>query len=297
MKKKDNIFKSATQKLKNNRFLRAIILSTLLISNTKLSPDLVAQEQATTATTSFLPIQKENAEIQIVCDEMDKPLAEQLKNIIWELQDTNTLSYNIIAELGKSGTIIEITRESDKNNGVYLIGKNKISIPKNTISNNPDEKKSIKKTLIHETIHMIQDKNKIFDDCRGLSPSEYCTVFTLAELDATCKSYIVEEPEYWNTNSIFECLSDLIPCYESYTKKALVLSQIQGHTTPTDIKKVIEKFNIKGFDKYESTEKLIDTVKSKISPDLMKEIISADNEYNNKNKSEILLTQNTQKEF
>ena len=298
---KEKIFNKATKKIKNNNFIKTIIFTSLLLTNARLTPDLIAEE-----TPSPTPIETtiKDTEIQINCNADEKYLALQLKNIILDLNNHNDISKIIIKSLEENNTTIEISETNDISNGYYVIGSNKIYIPKNVIENTLTSKDklshtySLQKAIIHETIHMLQDKKGIFKDCEHLSPLDSSIVYTLSELDAICKSYIVMDTGVWDTNLIFECLKDMIPCLENYTKKGLYLSQTNNNKSQDiSIEKVLKKLNNKGFDDYENISKMIETAKAKISPEIMEEILIANNAYNGFENNMYVSTNLIQKEF
>ena len=281
--KKDKIFKSATLKLKNSRFLKSLILSSLLLSNAKLTPDLIAEEAKPTPKIETII---DNPTIQIQCEKETENLAKNLKTIINDLENDNPLCYMIVSELEKNNITIQITEPDEYTNGYYIIGSKTIYIPQNQIPTNLNkeskyEQNSLKRTIIHETIHMLQDINGIFEDCKKLSPMDSCIMSVLVELDAICKSFTIQNPDEWKTSDeMFYTMKNIIPCLDNEIKNALNKSKRQIPTLPTiTIDSVIQKLNIPGMDQYKDISGIIETIKQNITPELMNEIILEDTKY------------------
>lgn len=281
--KKDKLFKSATLKLKNSRFLKVFILSNLLLTNAKLTPDIIAEEAKTTPK---IETTIDNPTIQIECEEETKLLAQNLKTIINDLEDDNYLCQMIVSELEKNNINIKITKPDEYTNGYYIIGGNTIYIPQNNIPEILDEdskyeQKSLKKTIIHETIHMLQDNKGIFKDYEKLSPMDACIMSVLVELDAICKSFIIQNPDEWkSSDEIFYTMKNIIPCLETDIKITLNKSKRLIPTLPSiSIDSVIKKLNITGIDEYKDIESIIKTIKENIPQELMNEIILQDTKY------------------
>ncbi len=281
--KKDKIFKSATLKLKNSRFLKSLILSSLLLSNAKLTPDLIAEEAKPTPKIETII---DNPTIQIQCEKETENLAKNLKTIINDLENDNPLCYMIVSELEKNNITIQITEPDEYTNGYYIIGSKTIYIPKNQIPTNLNkeskyEQNSLKRTIIHETIHMLQDINGIFEDCKKLSPMDSCIMSVLVELDAICKSFTIQNPDEWKTSDeMFYTMKNIIPCLDNEIKNALNKSKRQIPTLPTiTIDSVIQKLNIAGMDQYKDISGIIETIKQNITPEIMNEIILEDTKY------------------
>lgn len=281
--KKDKIFKSATLKLKNSRFLKSLILSSLLLSNAKLTPDLIAEEAKPTPKIETII---DNPTIQIQCEKETENLAKNLKTIINDLENDNPLCYMIVSELEKNNITIQITEPDEYTNGYYIIGSKTIYIPQNQIPTNLNkeskyEQNSLKRTIIHETIHMLQDINGIFEDCKKLSPMDSCIMSVLVELDAICKSFTIQNPDEWKTSDeMFYTMKNIIPCLDNEIKNALNKSKRQIPTLPTiTIDSVIQKLNIPGMDQYKDISGIIETIKQNITPEIMNEIILEDTKY------------------
>lgn len=281
--KKDKIFKSATLKLKNSHFLKSLILSSLLLSNAKLTPDLIAEEAKPTPKIETII---DNPTIQIQCEKETENLAKNLKTIINDLENDNPLCYMIVSELEKNNITIQITEPDEYTNGYYIIGSKTIYIPQNQIPTNLNkeskyEQNSLKRTIIHETIHMLQDINGIFEDCKKLSPMDSCIMSVLVELDAICKSFTIQNPDEWKTSDeMFYTMKNIIPCLDNEIKNALNKSKRQIPTLPTiTIDSVIQKLNIPGMDQYKDISGIIETIKQNITPELMNEIILEDTKY------------------
>lgn len=281
--KKDKIFKSATLKLKNSRFLKSLILSSLLLSNAKLTPDLIAEEAKPTPKIETII---DNPTIQIQCEKETENLAKNLKTIINDLENDNPLCYMIVSELEKNNITIQITEPDEYTNGYYIIGSKTIYIPQNQIPTNLNkeskyEQNSLKRTIIHETIHMLQDINGIFEDCKKLSPMDSCIMSVLVELDAICKSFTIQNPDEWKTSDeMFYTMKNIIPCLDNEIKNALNKSKRQIPTLPTiTIDSVIQKLNIAGMDQYKDISGIIETIKQNITPEIMNEIILEDTKY------------------
>ena len=111
-KQQKNIFENANiaiQKIRNNRIIKAMILSALIISNSPLSAENIEQIEST-------PIEKfTNEELKISCTEEDIENAKLLKNIIDEIQLTNQYGEYLINEIAKNKTEIVITKTNGSN--------------------------------------------------------------------------------------------------------------------------------------------------------------------------------------
>ena len=270
--KKQTEFNKAIVKLRKSRILKIFILSSILLSRGKFSLDLIAQTPTPQPTESFI----QNMCISINCEETDKKLAQQLKSVLEELEYENEFSNFIIKELEQNKICFEIVKDDNKYNGAYTIGSNKISIPRNIIQDSykPNSLQALKRAIVHETTHMIQDKNGIFDDAQNLSPLESSFVYTFAELDAICKSYVATENDFWTVNSIFNCLCEMIPCLDSYTNQGFYASKARiDKKSGISLSNTMEKFNNKGFEKYENFDEIIQTIKRKIDPELMNKLV------------------------
>ncbi len=279
---KDKIYKKATKHLKNSHFLKSIILSMLILSNAKLTPDLIAEDFSS----SSIKNTKETNSIEIECNEETKFLAKNLKTIINDLQDDNNLCKTIVSSLENNNIIIKITEPDKYCNGYYIIGKDTIYIPQNNIpskinNENKFEIDNLKKTIIHETIHMLQDKNGIFKDCENLTPMDNCIINALVEIDAICKSYIIQDPQnYTSSDEMFFIMSNIISCLDTEIKIALNKSKKQTPILPTkQINTVINKLNFNGIENYKDINTIINTIKENITPNLMQEIQEYNNNY------------------
>ena len=192
----------------------------------------------------------------------------------------------IVSELEKNNITIQITEPDEYTNGYYIIGSKTIYIPQNQIPTNLNkeskyEQNSLKRTIIHETIHMLQDINGIFEDCKKLSPMDSCIMSVLVELDAICKSFTIQNPDEWKTSDeMFYTMKNIIPCLDNEIKNALNKSKRQIPTLPTiTIDSVIQKLNIAGMDQYKDISVIIETIKQNITPELMNEITLQDTRY------------------
>ncbi len=274
-----DIFDKASIKIRKSKLLKIFVLSGILLSHNKFNNDLIAEE----APLASIETTIKNPEINISCDEKDKDTAKILKNLIYDIEDDNETSQFIIKSLEKNNTVLEIVNENSSYNGAYGIGKNKIEIPRNIINNTTKSKENLtkfKRMIIHESTHMLQDKKGIFTDAKQLSPLDCSIIYTIAEIDAICKSYIVTSENSWNTNSAFDCFSCMISCLDSYTKQGFYIGKINNlKNSNIKIEDIVKKFNNEGFDDYNDTNKLISTVKDKINSNLMKKLISENEEY------------------
>ena len=252
-----------------SRRILSLILSSLLLSNAKLTPDLIAEEAKPTPKIETII---DNPTIQIQCEKETENLAKNLKTIINDLENDNPLCYMIVSELEKNNITIQITEPDEYTNGYYIIGSKTIYIPQNQIPTNLNkeskyEQNSLKRTIIHETIHMLQDINGIFEDCKKLS--------------AICKSFTIQNPDEWKTSDeMFYTMKNIIPCLDNEIKNALNKSKRQIPTLPTiTIDSVIQKLNIAGMDQYKDISGIIETIKQNITPELMNEITLQDTRY------------------
>ena len=108
---------------------------------------------------------------------------------------------------------------------------NRIYIDVNYIKNATSayKKQSLKETLGHEAVHMLQNKFKIFEKILSLPPKDGLSLYLLMELDATMKSYIACD-KYYNTNteeranSTFNAITNVVNyAMNSYIKKAMLI--------------------------------------------------------------------------
>ena len=294
-----NIFDKASLKLQKSRILKILILSGILLSRGKLTCDLIAEEKPTTNIENFI----ENTGITIVCEDSDEYIAKNLRKIIYDLEDDNETCQILVKSLEKHNITFEIAEESDVYCGSYIIGQNKILIPKNIIEDvcknkNPTEILRLKRAIAHETTHMLQDKKGIFEEAKQLSPLDCSIVYTLAEIDAICKSYIATENDFWNTNSAFNCLSNMIPTLDSYTTQGFYIGQSYNNKNDNiTLENIVQKFNNNGFDDYEDINNMIYITKEKIRPELMKKLIDKNKEYiENLLQTKMIASQNFEKE-
>ena len=294
-----NKFKNASLKLKKSKLLKVLILSGVLLSRGKLNSDLVAEEYTTSQIETFA----ENSGITIECKDSDECFARYLKRIVYDLEDDNETTKILVKSLEKYNIVFEVGEKSDTCNGSYIIGKDRIIIPYNIIEEVYNEKSPIqilrlKRTIAHETTHMLQDKKGIFKDANELSPLDCSIAYTLAELDAICKSYIATEGNFWTTNSAFDCLNNMIPCLDSYTKQGFYMGLFtKEKNSNLALKDIIKKFNNDGFDDYENIDEIINITKEKIRPELMNEMITENEKFiKDTAQNEIIASKNYEKE-
>ncbi|MCR5506505.1 MAG: hypothetical protein K6F04_01500 [bacterium] len=291
-----NKFKNASLKLQKSRILKILVLSGILLSRGQLNSDLSAEEPHTQPIENIIP----NPEINIVCENEDKEIAQNLKNLLLDIEDDNEISKSLIKTLEENNITFEITDENDSYSGSYIIGENKIIIPKNTITNtlqnDTETINSFKRTITHETIHMLQDKKGIFNDAKQMSPLDCSIIYTMAELDAICKSYIATDNS-WNTNSAFECFKNITSCLDIYSKQGAYIGKSNTYNKNLSLDDVIKKFNQAGFDDYTNITEIINTIKEKIRPEIMAEIQVMNKEYLEKEKTKnIIIAKNFEKE-
>lgn len=246
-KSKKNIFTTATknlQNLRNSKIFKAIILTTMIISNSPLS----AEETYTP--TQIEDTQRPELDI-IVQKEENSECAHTLKTLIDEIQLTNQYGEYLVSELATNNTQIIIANTNEKN--YYL--NNRIYIDVNYIKNATSayKKQSLKETLGHEAVHMLQNKFKIFEKILSLPPKDGISLYLLMELDATMKSYIACD-KYYNTNteeranSTFNAITNVVNyAMNSYIKKAMLIYKNKTFTPNVpNTKDVIEEFNKMG---------------------------------------------------
>ncbi len=297
-----NKLKKASLKLKNSKFLKILVLSGILLSHGKLNSDLIAEEKDSSFT-EMIANDAENTGIIIECKDSDECLARYLKKIIKDLEDDNETTQILVKSLEKYNIVFEIGEESEYYNGSYIVGKNKIIIPCNIIQNVYNEKNQIqisrmKQTLVHETVHMLQDKKGIFKDANQLSPLDCSIIYTLAELDAICKSYIATESNFWTTDFAFNCLNNMIPCLDSYTRQGFYLGKLTTEKNPNfTLRDIVKKFNNEGFDDYKDIDEMINITKEKIRPELMDRMIAENEEFEKSLiQNQIIASKNYEKE-
>lgn len=294
-----NIFDNASLKLQKSKILKIFVLSGILLSRGKLNCDLIAEEFPQTKIENFIP----NTGISIVCEDSDEHLARNLRRIIYDLEDDNEICKILVKSLEENNISLEVCEKSDLYAGSYIIGENRILIPKNTLERlyedkNPIDVLRIKRAIAHETTHMLQDKKGIFNDAKQLSPLDCAVVYTLAEIDAICKSYIATDNNFWDTNSAFDCLSNMIPCLDSYTTQGFCIGQLYNTKNPNiTLEDTVKKFNQNGFSDYANIDDMIKITKEKIQPELMEELITKNNEYlKNQVQKQIIASQNLEKD-
>ncbi len=280
-KQQKNIFENANiaiQKIRNNRIIKAMILSALIISNSPLSAENIEQIEST-------PIEKfTNEELKISCAEEDIENAKLLKNIIDEIQLTNQYGEYLINEIAKNKTEIVIT----KTNGSNYYYNNTIYINSDDIKNatSTNKKQSLKESIAHEATHMLQNKAGIMNDIENLPPYEAISLYLLTELDATIKSYVACD-NYYTTdteqrmNTIFESISDVIGyAMNSYIQKAIYLNTNKDYNfTNKNPNDTISKFNkIGNFPKLH-LDGIIENIYNKIPNEYKKQIDKLNNDY------------------
>ncbi len=294
-----NKFKNASLKLRKSRLLKIFVLSSILLSHGKLNSDLIAEEYSIPQTETFV----ENPGITIECKDSDECFARYLKKIIYDFEDDNETTKILVKSLEKYNITLEIGEKSDTCNGSYIIGKDRIIIPYNVIEEIYNERTPIqilrlKRTLAHETTHMLQDKKGIFNDASQLSPLDCSIVYTFAELDAICKSYIATEGNFWTTNSAFDCLNNMIPCLDSYTRQGFYIGKLTNiKNFNLTLEDIVEKFNNEGFEDYENINEMINITKEKIRTELMSEMLTENEKFTKEiTQNEVIASKNYEKE-
>ncbi|MGN0929422.1 MAG: hypothetical protein ACI4N3_02150 [Alphaproteobacteria bacterium] len=277
-KQKKDIFKIANQKLKKNKIIQAIILSTLITNNAPLIAENINSTQSETIEDTI------PQELNITCTEEYIEEANTLKSMLDELQLQNKYSEYIISELAKNNTQIKIVKTNGSNlyydNTIYING-DKIKSAKTAF-----EKKSVKESVIHESIHMLQNKSNIMDDILTLPPKEAICLYLYAELDATVKAYIACD-KYYETdteekaNSSLNAISNIVSyAMNSYIEKAIYLNTEKDYkTNTTTTKSILEKFNSMGNLPKLNLDNIVDDIYKKIPDNYKEQINSLNNEY------------------
>lgn len=277
-KEKKDIFKTATLKLKKNKILQSLILSSLIISNAPLIAENIE-------TQTPQAIENENLyELNITCDKEYIEEAKQLKSQLDKLQLQNEYTEYIISELAKNNTQIKIT----KINGSNFYYDNTIYINSDKIKEATTDyrKKSVNETVIHEAIHMLQNKNNIMDDIEKLPPKEAVCLYLYTELEAFTKSYIACD-DYYKTdtetkaNSLLKSITDIVAyAMDNYIEKAIYLNTDKEYNTqsPT-VKNILEKFNFMGNLPKLNIDNIVEDIYNKIPDDYKAQIQKINNEY------------------
>ena len=289
-----NIFDKVSLRLQKSKLLKILVFSGILISRGKLNCDLIAEELPQTKIENI----EKNTGITIVCEDADEHLARSLRRIIYDLEDDNEICNSFVKSLEENNITIEVSEESDSYAACYITGKDKILIPKNTLEKiSPIEILRIKRAITHETTHMLQDKKGIFNDAKQLSPLDCSIVYTIAEIDAICKSQIATN-DFEDTNTAFEWMSNIIPCLGSYTTQGFYIGQSCNIKNPNiTLKDIVKRFNQTGFDDYNDIDNIINITKGRIRPELMEELINENNKYfNDLSKEQMIALQNFEKE-
>lgn len=274
-------FKNATFKFKKSRLLKILVLSGVLLSRGKLNCDLVAEEPHNTPIENIIP----DIGINITCDDSDEYLAKKLKKVLIDFENDNEITKKLVKSLEQNNIVFEVCEKSDLYAGSYMIGEDKILIPKNNLTKifETDDKMALlrlKRAIAHETTHMLQDKNGIFKDAKQMTPIESSIIYTIAELDAICKSYVATEYDYWTPNSAFECLNNMTPSLENYTQQGFLVGKNYDDKDPRlSLQKTVAKFNDGIFENYQNTDEIIKTIKEKIRPEFMEEMVAINDEY------------------
>lgn len=277
-KQKKDIFKIANQKLKKNKIIQAIILSSLIANNTPLIAENINSNQPETIEDTMSP------ELNITCTEEYIEEANKLKSMLDELQLQNKYSEYIISELAKNNTQIKIVKTNGSNlyydNTIYINGE-KIKSAKSTY-----EKQSIKESVMHESIHMLQNKLNIMDDISKLPPKEAICLYLFSELDATVKAYVACD-KYYETdteervNSSLTAISNIVSyAMKTYIEKAIYLNTEKEYTiNASTTKNILEKFNSMGNLPKLNLDNIVDDIYKKIPDDYKERIQTLNNEY------------------
>lgn len=283
-KQKKDIFKTATEKLKKNHILQALILSTLIVNNAPLS----ATNQQSTELTAIE--ETTSPDLIIDCPEEYLDEAEKLKTLLYELQTQSQYGEYLISQLAENKTTIRLTKTNGSNmyynNNIYL----NVDKIKNAQSNY--EKRSVKDSIAHEATHMLQNKLGIMQKIQDLPPKEAICMYLFTEFDATIKAYLSTNP-YYETDTVKKITSTLnaitnITSYamNSYIEKAISMyanrPYIPNHTPANEI---MDMFNSMGVFPKLDLNNILNVIYEKI-PENYKEKINAENEkyYANVNK-------------
>ena len=277
-KEKKDIFKAATLKLKKNKIIQSLILSSLILSNAPL----VAENMETQTPPTIEDINL--YELNITCDEEYVEEAKQLKSQLDELQLQNEYGEYIISELAKNNTNIKVTKTSGSNfyyNNTLYINSEKIKE-----ATSDYKKKSVNESVMHEAVHMLQNKDNIMDDIEKLPPKEAVCLYLYAELDAFVKSYVACN-DYYKTNteeranSSLESILNIVSyAMSSYIEKSIYLNTDKEYNinSPT-VKSILEKFNSMGNLPKLDIDNIVNDVYEKIPDDYKAQIQRINNEY------------------
>ncbi|MBD5405683.1 hypothetical protein HDR59_04005 [bacterium] len=277
-KEKKDIFKTATLKLKKNKIIQSLILSSLIISNAPLIAENIETQTPQTIENETL------YELNITCDKEYIEEAKQLKSQLDELQLQNEYGEYIIGELAKNNTNIKIT----KTNGSNFYFDNTIYINSEKIKDATTDyrKRAVNESVIHEAVHMLQNKDNIMRDIEKLPPKEAVCLYLYAELDSFIKSYLTCD-DYYKTdtetkiNSLLKSLSNIVSSsMDNYIEKAIYLNTDKEYNTnsPT-VKSILEKFNSMGNLPKLDIDNIVNDIYEKIPDDYKAQIQIINNEY------------------
>ncbi len=290
-KQKKDIFKTATEKLKKNHILQALILSTLIVNNAPLSA-------TNSQSTELTPIEETSSpDLIIDCPEEYLDEAEKLKSLLYELQTQSQYGEYLISQLAENKTTIKLT----KTNGSNMYYNNNIYLNVDKIKNAQSDydKRSVKDSIAHEATHMLQNKLGIMQEIQNLPPKEAICMYLFTEFDAIIKAYLSTNP-YYETDTVKKITSTLnaitnITSYamNSYIERAISMyanrPYIPNHKTTNEI---MDMFNSMGVFPKLDLSNILNVIYEKI-PENYKEKINAEDEKYYANVTKILKQQET----
>ncbi len=276
MPKKDK-FENAVNKIKNSKFIKILILSSLLLTNKEFSVDLVAQK--TPEPTNFNNVIR-NTGIEIISKQSELNDVKILSDLIVDLKDDNHITDFVISFLAENGTHFKLIDNEAGSYGQYITGENIIEIDKNKMNKTG----GTKDTIIHEGIHVLQDKSGITNDIYNLKPIDSIILLSLIELDAMIKSAQSFNPNL-DLDKLLEKMT-LSPIYfEHYINYGIQINTARingGYVTnpTTTLENSLKKLNLQGWDdKYSNLNNLIKKIKQVIPEKQIKEMENLEDRY------------------
>lgn len=232
---KDNIFKKANKEIikkRKEQILNSFILGFLLLSTSPL-PGQNNEE--------INNIEISNA-LQIECDKDNIEQAKEIKKLLETFETNNDYGYYLLNTIKNNKTKLKITKESKSyynNNTIYISNELLTTSKENILT-----------ILSHEMLHSIQDNKGIIEDINKLAPKEAIILNLLTELDATIKSYIINDNYYKKdtkrraNNSLKNMINTIKISMNNYISKAIDNNKNKMiYMQPKKALEIIQKLN------------------------------------------------------
>lgn len=277
-KQKKDIFKTATEKLKKNHILQALILSTLIVNNAPLSATNSQSTEPTSIEDTISP------DLIIDCPEEYLAEAEKLKSLLYELQTQSKYGEYIISQLAENKTVIKLAKTDGSN--MYYNNKIYLNVDKVKNAQSDYAKRSVKDSIVHEAVHMLQNKLGIMQKIQDLSPKEAICMYLFTEFDSTIKAYLSTD-SYYETdttrklNSTLNAITNVISyAMNSYIEQAISMyanrPYIPNHTPANEI---MNMFNSMGVFPQLDLDNMLNVIYEKIPDNYKEKINAADEKY------------------